>query len=457
MFQVPTTESKERSQAVRTAPKPEPQRELHPHSHAGAYARAASPGAARHRLYSAGLQRTIGNQAVLRLMNNSRSAIQTKLVVNEPGDSFEQEADRVAEQVMSATPVTVIQRICSSCKDEDKVQRKCTGCEEEETGTQRKETHPGPLLAPPSVHDVLNSPGEPLDPAARAFMESRFGQDFGTVRVHADERASQSAKAVGALAYTNRNNIVFDAANYNLPSAASRRLLAHELTHVIQQRSGSHMIQRYEESTEANTKLGQTAKAASQILLPPVGIYAAYCLSQLEQPMIDITFNRWIADACGRKAYHLMHSREWDAFGHCWIGCEGSRKCGTGATRVAGTIREFYREAQRILKTRPHDSYTQDVANQAVGRALAYTAGTCYSLCDTAHSGGTLDLSAPVADCVDCSLAPVTCPPTPTPTVALPAAPVPPPVSTGQASPPPSPSPHDAGAPHVGAFDSEEQ
>ena len=119
--------------------------------------------------------------------------------------------------------------------------------------------------------------------------------------------------------------------------------------------------------------------------------------------MGDITFSRWIPSACSRSTTGNLHSREWDAFGHCWIGCEGSRACGNTPTNIAGTTRELYREYQRITGTRPHDSFSQDMANQSVGRSLSYTKGTCYSLCDSAHATRTLDLSAPVATCINCA------------------------------------------------------
>lgn len=89
--------------------------------------------------------------------------------------------------------------------------------------------------APPIVHEVLNTPGEPLDQKARAFMEPRFGHDFGQVRIHADARAAESARAVNALAYTVGRSIVFAAAQYDPSTPAGQRLLAHELTHTIQQ------------------------------------------------------------------------------------------------------------------------------------------------------------------------------------------------------------------------------
>jgi hypothetical protein len=92
---------------------------------------------------------------------------------------------------------------------------------------------------PPIVHEVLRSPGQPLDPAMHAFMEPRFSADFSQVRIHTDTRAAESAHAVNALAYTVGHDVVFGANNYAPSSHNGRRLLAHELAHTIQQRDTS--------------------------------------------------------------------------------------------------------------------------------------------------------------------------------------------------------------------------
>jgi hypothetical protein len=94
------------------------------------------------------------------------------------------------------------------------------------------------MEAPPIVHDVLSSPGQPLDAGTRSFFEPRFGHDFSRVRVHADSKATQSAEAVHALAYTVGPSMVFAAGQYAPQSEGGRRLLAHELAHVVQ--GGSH-------------------------------------------------------------------------------------------------------------------------------------------------------------------------------------------------------------------------
>jgi outer membrane protein OmpA-like peptidoglycan-associated protein len=91
---------------------------------------------------------------------------------------------------------------------------------------------------PPIVHDVLNSPGQPLDTATRAFMEPRFHHDFSGVRVHTDSKAAESAQAVNAHAYTVGSHIVFNTGQYRPGTKPGANLLAHELTHVLQQSRG---------------------------------------------------------------------------------------------------------------------------------------------------------------------------------------------------------------------------
>jgi hypothetical protein len=130
------------------------------------------------------------------------------------------------------------------------LQRKCacggtprpTGGREEcrKKKLQRRTAYPSsfgpyPSEVPPIVHEVLHSPGQPLDPATRAFMEPRFGHDFSQVRVHTNANAAESARAVNALAYTVGRDLVFGAGQYAPITYAGRQLIAHELTHTIQQ------------------------------------------------------------------------------------------------------------------------------------------------------------------------------------------------------------------------------
>src|SRR5207247_423270 len=90
-------------------------------------------------------------------------------------------------------------------------------------------------FAPPIVHDVLGSPAPSLDPQTRAFMEPHFRHDLSRVRIHADSGASHAADAVQAQAFTLGSDIVFGSGKFSPSTPAGRKLLAHELTHVVQQ------------------------------------------------------------------------------------------------------------------------------------------------------------------------------------------------------------------------------
>jgi hypothetical protein len=112
----------------------------------------------------------------------------------------------------------------------------CSHHEDETTALNRAGLGPAPGLAPPIVGSVLSSPGRALDPSLRAPMERHFGgHDFSRVRVHSDARAAESAAAVGARAYAVGRHVVFGAGEYAPSTTPGRQLLAHELTHVVQQ------------------------------------------------------------------------------------------------------------------------------------------------------------------------------------------------------------------------------
>ena len=167
------------------------------------------------------------------LFPTARFPIQAKLKVGAVDDPLEHEADRVADQVMRV-PAPV--RGLSSAPPQ--VSRKCAECEEEDRKLQKKEAgSAAPTLAEAtaSVHEVLRSPGQPLDAATRAYFEPRFGRDFSEVRVHSGSAAAQSARDINANAYTVRENIVFGAGQFAPNQSFGRTLLAHELAHVVQQ------------------------------------------------------------------------------------------------------------------------------------------------------------------------------------------------------------------------------
>ena len=154
--------------------------------------------------------------------------IQSKLTINTPQDRYEQEADRVAEQIMrkeipSAQGTSVHDEYCRSCQPQKLYSK----------SLQAKGS--GESVVPPIVKDVLRDTAQPLDAPTKAFVEPRFGYDFSSVQVHIGGKAPESASALDARAYTVGQNIVFGANQYAPGTDSGRRLLAHELTHVVQQ------------------------------------------------------------------------------------------------------------------------------------------------------------------------------------------------------------------------------
>jgi hypothetical protein len=171
---------------------------------------------------------------------------QPKLTVNQPNDKYEQEADSMADRVMrmtnstqnentffKSTPLT-IQRKCQHCQDEEKLHRKeSSGAEVQ--GSNELDSYVG----------SLGTSGQALPENSRQFFEPRFGQDFSNVHIHTDSIAVKSAQSINALAYTTGNNIVFNSGQYSPDSESGKKLMAHELTHVVQQSAtNSSNVQR---------------------------------------------------------------------------------------------------------------------------------------------------------------------------------------------------------------------
>jgi len=184
--------------------------------------------------------------------------IQRKLVVGEVDDSREHDANRVADQVMRGSTPDV-----STASLPPHINHRFASCDEEsETKTLQFKRAGAPETAagevPAIVHEVLRAPGQPLDAATRAFFEPRFGFSFGQVRVHTDEQAVHSARAIGAKAYTAGQAIVFGRGAFAPGDQAGQQLLAHELAHVVQQHPaaqngatfGSSIVQRDAESDD---------------------------------------------------------------------------------------------------------------------------------------------------------------------------------------------------------------
>lgn len=163
--------------------------------------------------------------------------IQPKLTINQPNDVYEQQADAMADKVMRMEqPGVQLKPLAISA-----VQRKCEHCEEEEKKMQRKEFGNEEVVAEDSLESYVGSlsgGGQPLPNEVRSFYEPRFGYDFSNVKIHTDTVAAKSAQSINALAYTSGSNIVFNNGQYSPNTGNGKKLLGHELTHVVQQGVG---------------------------------------------------------------------------------------------------------------------------------------------------------------------------------------------------------------------------
>jgi len=201
------------------------------------------------------LQQLYGNQFVQRVI--AQHAVQAKLEIGQPGDIYEQEADRIAEQVMKMTepPVQRQPQEEEERKEEEEplytkpvadqitplVQKQPEEEEEKEEEELQMKASPGqtPEVAPDleSRINAMKGGGQPLSESERTFYEPRFGCDFSQVRIHSEPEADTLNREVGARSFTSGQEIFFRRGEYDPGSSTGRQLLAHELTHVVQQSS----------------------------------------------------------------------------------------------------------------------------------------------------------------------------------------------------------------------------
>ncbi len=265
------------------------------------------------------LQRTVGNQAVASLLGSG--AIQAKLWVSQPGDADEREADRVADQVVEPGTASAVASPASGT-----IHRKCDcpggvascpACEEEEVeqakGIHRKSTQSSQeeLSVRDDFLQALGS-GQPLGAETREFMESRFGEDFGRVRVHTDEQAANSARSLRAKAYTFNSDIVFDSGAYEPSTPTGKKLLAHELSHVTQQRGGSTTATAPASHPKIQRQFGEIVSVLTGVPEPIVDI----AISPYRQFAGDLVAS--VKEAPDHAA-EILVGEVWDAIKEHWL------------------------------------------------------------------------------------------------------------------------------------------
>lgn len=178
------------------------------------------------------------------LHSKAKNSLQPKLSINPPGDIYEQEADAMADKVMRMSSNEVAQPITGLIGKS--LQRKCAHCEEEDKRKKpvmrKSEVGNSGMFVSASFAATLNASkggGSPLALETRSFMENAFSADFSGVRVHTGNNAINMSKGINAKAFTHGKNIYFNEGNYNPTSGEGNHLLAHELTHTLQQSFGS--------------------------------------------------------------------------------------------------------------------------------------------------------------------------------------------------------------------------
>lgn len=211
----------------------------------------------------------------------SRKCLQTKLAIGASNDPLEQEADRVADQVLAAPSNPAVSGAPPRIQ---RLKGQATG----QTDT-----------APASVDRVLASPGRSLGPALRQDMEQRFGHDFSQVRVHSDAAAEQSARQVGANAYTMGHHIVFGAGWLAPGTQEGRRLLAHELTHVVQQSGAAgNSIWRQRVGTTTDADKREFIADATGHFTQAASYYASHAV---DDAAFERVINAWYALLANRE------------------------------------------------------------------------------------------------------------------------------------------------------------
>lgn len=307
------------------------------HQHAGSprQERTQADGAAHPAMQ---MQRSIGNRALGRLLQ--AGAVQAKLSVSQADDVYEREADQAADRVMRME-APAAEAPCAACAAGGPPCAKCAKKQPPAVMRLSEPSHSGgERSAPDDLMRGLGS-GRPLDPGTRAFFEPRFGADFSQVRVHTGAGAESSAQSIGALAYTLGSDVVFNAGQYTPETQQGRRLLAHELAHVVQQGRGIRrsVVQRMSGCSSAQeTSINADHARARNMLSRAISEVGAYngttpakvfnALSTHFHGATSSAFAAWI-----NVNLRFLWATTWMAGYQCYNGglFERGWACGSGA------------------------------------------------------------------------------------------------------------------------------
>jgi outer membrane protein OmpA-like peptidoglycan-associated protein len=269
------------------------------------------------------------------------------------------------ERLPSPAPANLLQRKCA-CGGPAGATGACAECEKTKRTVQRRSADEAePTAVPPIVHEVVRSSGEPLDADTRASMESRLGHDFGDV--HTDARAAESAGAVNALAYTVGQHIVFGEDQYRPGSTEGSRLIAHELTHTLQQSAGPTVPSQVSSPTDASEREADVVADAAAHPGPVVEGSARPSVLQ-RQPM-PRGLDR--AESPSPVLARAIGSVTIDAFetGHAEISASNRAKLQETARHIVTLLRRYPLSTIRVAGHA--DAVGQESNNQQLGQDRA--------------------------------------------------------------------------------------
>ncbi len=206
------------------------------------------------------LQTTHGNRFVQRAL--SSGVIQHKLVISKPGDVYEQEADRLADKIIQRQPEPEEEEglMPKSITDEFLQKQEPEEKKKEEEVLAKSEKKKSSMVTKDIEErlDQTAGKGKPLPKDTQEHMGSQLGYDFSEVKVHADSESADLARSLRAQAFTRGKDIYFDSGKYDTSSKEGKKLIAHELTHVMQQRKGhglTRLMQQRKDNSDKETEL----------------------------------------------------------------------------------------------------------------------------------------------------------------------------------------------------------
>ncbi len=306
--------------------------------------------------------------------------VQRKLAIGSRNDPLEHEADSVADKVMRMPQTAVLQRKCAECEEEEKVHRKPM-----EQFLQRKQLA-DEVMANDSISNKISSGkanGRDMDSNTKTFMESRFATDFSGIKIHTDSEAIQMADELNARAFTVASDIYFNKGQYDPNSNEGKHLLAHELTHTIQQGGSGLKIDRVKNThgfinsaTSISDAPVMISKGEKWDAFWDVGPYDAYKAKKIADYSLA---------AARKTGLPGQHNGAADAWRHCFWNCEMTKDIGRDQAKSIADNHEKHGGG-------PDIENLMDKRNNWEGRECGEAKGGCDMCCQDKLDRGTLDI-----------------------------------------------------------------